>query len=227
MKLKFEIKNLSTGYQTNDTVLKDVSLSLDEGEICAVLGEEGAGKTTLLKAIIGKLPYSGLVLWNGEDLRKIPTYQMLKKGIDYNLTGGNILKHFTVKEHIDLAIQYLPEATRQNKWQDLQFEFPRLTDLQNRKGGQLSGGERMIVTLAGLTATNAQLILCDEPSAGLSEAITNQISQVLLNLKKKGTTIILLEHNHHFALKIADNIAVLEYKSLQPKVLKTNFFKTY
>jgi ABC-type branched-subunit amino acid transport system ATPase component len=227
MKPIFEIKNLSTGYQANETVLTDVSLALNEGEICAVLGEEGAGKTTILKAIIGKLPYTGQVLWKGEDIRNIPTHQMLKKGIDYNLTGENILKNFTVKEHIDLAIQDLPKAERQKKWQDLQAEFPRLTDLQNRKGGQLSGGERMIVTLAALTATNAQLILCDEPTAGLSEAITEQIAQVLLTLKQKGTTVLLLEHNHDFALKIADSIAVLEFKALQSKTLKARFLEPY
>lgn len=218
----FEIQNLSTGYLTNENVLESLSLTLQKGEICAVLGEEGAGKTTLLKAIIGKLPYQGQILWQGQILNGTPTHQLNQLGIDYNLTGGNILRHFTVKEHLALALKQYTKADRAQHWENIKKEFPRLEDLQNRHGGQLSGGERMIVTLAALTATQAKLLVLDEPTAGLSEAITGEIGKTLLKLKTQGTTILLLEHNHDFALQIADSIAVLEFKALTTKVLTTN-----
>jgi ABC-type branched-subunit amino acid transport system ATPase component len=204
-------------------VLVDISLSLQMGEICAILGEEGAGKTTLLQAIIGELPYTGKVLWQGKDLRQIPTHKLPTSGIDYNLTGGNILKNFTVKEHLDLAMQHLPKNQRKSRWEELKQDFTRLSDLENRKGGQLSGGERMIVTLAALTATDAKLLLLDEPTAGLSETITDQIAEHLIKLKKQGTTILLLEYNHDFLLKIADNMVTLQEHQLSQKIPKSEF----
>ncbi|MER0441575.1 ATP-binding cassette domain-containing protein [Emticicia sp. W12TSBA100-4] len=223
MKAYFEIQNLSTGYLPNENVLENICLTLQQGEICAILGEEGAGKTTLLKTIIHKLPYKGQIWWQGKTLGGTPTHKLNQLGIDYNLIGGNILRNFTVKEHLGLALHHYPKTERVERWEALKTDFPRLNDLQNRQGGQLSGGERMIVTLATLTATQAQLLILDEPTAGLSEAITSDIANTLLKLKAQGTTILLLEHNHDFALQIADAVAILQYKQLQKKANKDEF----
>lgn len=220
----FDIKGLSTGYEIGKPVLKDIYLTLQAGEICSILGEEGAGKTTLLKALIGRLPYIGQIVWQGNSLQEVPTHRLTKLGIDYNLAGGNILKNFSVYEHLELAMQYLPKKQQQNRWEELQIQFPRLKDLKNRKGGQLSGGERMIVTIAALASNKPQLLLLDEPTAGLSEAMTNEIAQQLRHLSDKfGTTILVLEHNYSFALSLSDSIVTLKEQSLSQKSSKDSF----
>lgn len=217
------IENLSAGYEKKD-VLQNVNLKMYPGEVCAVVGEEGSGKSTLQKAIVQQLKYSGYVFYQGKTLLGMKTHQLLSTGIDYLVQGGNILKHFTVREHINLMLPRRSKAERQAVWEKVSSEFILLKDLENQIAGRLSGGQRMILSMGCIAAGNSRLLILDEPSAGLAEEIVELIADFLLRLKKEQQiSILLLEHNYDFVKTIADSIVFLKEGHMSPKFGKSEF----
>lgn len=211
------IENLTTGYN-GKPVLQGLSLSLRKGETCCVIGEEGSGKSTLLKAVTQQLESSGKITYNGIDLNNVPTSQMTKHKIDFIAQGGNILKSFTVEEHIYLALSGKNNAEKSLFWKELEDVFPKLIRLRKQIAGRLSGGERMILSIACLMATDADFLLLDEPTAGLAPETCEAIKNFLVRLKnERGKTLLMLEHNYEFAFEFVDSVMTLREGKLSEK----------
>ena len=200
--------------------MHELNLHLQKGEICCVIGEEGAGKSTLLKVITQQLPSNGKMSFNGTDLSKLETVKMVKNGIDFIMQGGNILKGFTVEEHICLALSERSEAEKSIVWKEIEQTFPKMIALKKQVAGRLSGGERMILSFACLLASDADFVVLDEPTAGLAPETCKVIGDFLLRMKnERGKTILLLEHNYDFAFEIADSVVTLKEGTLSEKYL--------
>lgn len=219
------IANLGAGY-SGKPVLHDVNLNLEKGEICCVIGEEGAGKSTLLKAIVQQLRNNGKISFNGTDLRQVLTVKMVKHGVDFIAQGGNILKGFTVEEHIRLALSGKSDDEKSRVWKEVEQTFPKIIALKRQIAGRLSGGERMILSLACLLATDAEFLILDEPTAGLAPETCVVIGDFLLRLKKeRSKTILLMEHNYDFAFEVADTVVTLKDGKVSEKYLPEDFKK--
>lgn len=220
---KVSIENLVAGYK-DKPVLKGMNLSLKKGEICCVIGEEGSGKSTLLKVITQQLQSNGKISFNGTNLNLIETSSMVRHGIDFIAQGGNILKGFTVEEHICLALSKRSEAEKSVVWKEIEKTFPKMIALKKQVAGRLSGGERMILSIACLMSTNAEFLILDEPTAGLAPETCKLIGGFLLRLKsEQGKSILLLEHNYDFAFEFADTVVTLKEGKLSEKYLPQDF----
>lgn len=217
------IANLVAGYN-GKPVLHGIDLALNKGEICCVIGEEGAGKSTLLKTITQQLRSNGRISFNGTDLSKIATAKMVKHGVDFIVQGGNILKGFTVEEHIYLALSERNEAEKRIVWKEIEQTFPKMIALKKQVAGRLSGGERMILSMACLLATDADFLILDEPTAGLAPETCKVIGDFLLRMKnERSKTILLMEHNYDFAFEIADSVITLKEGKLSEKYSSKDF----
>lgn len=213
------IENLIVGYN-GKPVLHGLNLHLQKGEICCVIGEEGAGKSTLLKAITQQLKSTGKIRYNETDLSKVSTAKMIKHKIDFIAQGGNNLKGFTVEEHICLALSDRNEAEKSIISNEIEHTFPKMIALKKQVAGRLSGGERMILSIACMMATDANFLVLDEPTAGLAPEICKAIGAFLLRMKnERGKIILLLEHNYDFAFEIADTVVTLKEGLLSEKYL--------
>lgn len=221
-----KIENLVAGYN-GTAVLRGLDLSLQKGETCCVIGEEGCGKSTLLKAITQQLPSAGRITYNGTNLSIVPTTRMTTCGIDFIAQGGNILDGFTVEEHICLALSGKSATEKSIVWQEIERTFPKLLSLKKQIAGRLSGGERMILSIACVLATDADLLVLDEPTAGLAPETCQTIKEFLLRMKhERNKTILLLEHNYEFAFEIADSVVTLREGRLSGKFLGHDFRQT-
>jgi ABC-type branched-subunit amino acid transport system ATPase component len=217
------IENLSAGYD-GKPVLQELNLTLRQGETCCVIGEEGSGKSTLLKAITHQIKSSGKIIYNGIDLSAVPTAQMTTHGVDFIAQGGNILKGFTVDEHISLALSEKRADQKRRVWQEVERTFPKLSTLRNQVAGRLSGGERMILSVACVLATDADFLVLDEPTAGLAPETCTTILEFLIRMKcERGKTVLLLEHNYEFAFEVADSVVTLIGGALSEKYLSSDF----
>ena len=217
------IENLSAGYD-GKAVLRGLNLTLRKGETCCVIGEEGSGKSTLLKAITQQLKSSGRIFYNGIDLSAVQTAEMTRRGVDFIAQGGNILKGFTVEEHIGLALSEKCAQEKRIVRQEVERTFPKLRALKNQVAGRLSGGERMILSIACVLATDADFLVLDEPTAGLAPETCTTIKEFLLRMKcERGKTVLLLEHNYEFAFEVADSVVTLKGGRLSDKFLGSDF----
>jgi branched-chain amino acid transport system ATP-binding protein len=220
------LENLTAGYN-GKPVLHDLNLLLQKSEICCVIGEEGAGKSTLLKVITQQLRSTGKISYNGTNLSKVPTAKIVKHGIDFISQGGNILKGFTVEEHICLALSERSKAEKSIVWKEIEQTFPKMIALKKQVAGRLSGGERMILSIACVMATDADFLVLDEPTAGLAPETCKAIGDFLLRMKnEQGKTILLLEHNYDFAFEVADSVVTLKEGKLSEKYLPQEFRKS-
>ncbi|MDR3425259.1 MAG: ABC transporter ATP-binding protein [Alphaproteobacteria bacterium] len=192
-------------------ILRDVSLRVESGEVVALLGRNGAGKSTTMKAIIGTVAAtSGSIRYGGQDLRKLKNYQRARRGIGYVPEDRRIFKKLTVAEN--LATGRKPAGKGQEPWTiERVFDlFPKLAELKNRLGGQLSGGEQQMLTVARTLMTNPDCLLLDEPTEGLAPVIVENVTSAIKQLKTHGLAILLSEQNRHTAAALADRVYVLE-----------------
>lgn len=221
-----KIVNLTVGYGASP-VLRGLNLSLRKGETCCVIGEEGSGKSTLLKAITRQINSSGTITYSGIDLSAVPTTDMTRHGVDYIAQGGNILKGFTVEEHIQLASAGRSRAELNRVWEEIEKTLPKLVALKRQVAGRLSGGERMMLSIACLMATDADFLILDEPTAGLAPETCAAIKEFLFRMKVElGKTILLLEHNYEFAFEVADSVVTLKEGRLSEKFFSDDFTQT-
>jgi ABC-type branched-chain amino acid transport systems, ATPase component len=195
------IENLSAWYGEAQ-VLREVSLEVTEGEIVTLVGRNGAGKTTLLRSVMGLHERTeGTVGFRGDDVTRLVTHRRVRRGLGYVPDDRGIYATLSVEENLTL-----PPAVGPQPWslEQVYETFPKLRERRKFPGTKLSGGEQQMLALARVLRTGARLLLCDEPTEGLSPLIVAQIGSILREVKRQGVTVLLIEQNVHFAATVAD-----------------------
>jgi len=197
-------------------ILYDVSLTIGRGEVVALMGRNGAGKSTTMKAVMGLLPRcSGLVRLNGRDVFGLKPFEIARLGLGFTPEDRRIFSDLTVLENLDAGRQKprqgddgrpMPEWTPEALF-DL---FPNLAELRHRLGGRMSGGEQQMLAIARTLMGNPLVILLDEPSEGIAPLIVEKIADTIVELKKRGLSILLSEQNVGFAEIVSDRAYMLE-----------------
>ena len=226
-----ELQHLTFGFVPEKKILKDLSLSLEERKIYALMGGNGAGKTTLFNLITGFIrPQSGAILFAGKNLTHKQAYNINRQGIGRTFQDLRLVTKLTVKENIILAMQHnptdnwvnamLPEQFYRNsnkllaqKADDIIDEY-YLNDVENSLAAEISYGQQKLLTLACCVANGAKLLLLDEAVAGIQPEFRNKIAILIKTLREQGKTIFLIEHNTDFIADVADTIFSLYEGSL-------------
>lgn len=192
--------------------LKGISLEVKEGEIVTLIGANGAGKSTTLRTISGLLkPKTGSITFLGQDIAGVRAHEIVKKGISQVPEGRRVFAEMTVMENLDLGA--FVRKDKAGIQQDLKhvFElFPRLEERKNQSAGTLSGGEQQMLAMGRALMSRPKLLLLDEPSMGLAPLLIKEIFNIIVDINKSGTTVLLVEQNANMALSIATRAYVLE-----------------
>ena len=206
-----ELKNIDLFYGKIHA-LKNVSITVNKGELVALLGANGAGKTSTLRAVSGIHPIKeGAILFEGKELTKIPPHQLVTLGIAHCPEGRQIFGRLTVEENLNLgAYRRQDKAGIQRDKEWVYSLFPKLLERKSQSGGTLSGGEQQMLAIGRALMSAPRLLLFDEPSLGLAPVIVEQIFQVVREIKDQGRTVLLVEQNAFQALSIADRAYVME-----------------
>ena len=206
-----EVKNLSVSYGAIEAV-KDISFTVNDGEIVSLIGANGAGKTTTLHTITGLVPAkSGSVMYNGVDLLKTHNNKIVTLGMAHIPEGRHVFTRMSVEENLEMGAFSLKAQSDLKKDLDMVYGlFPRLKERRNQKAGTLSGGEQQMLAMGRALMSHPKTILMDEPSMGLSPKLVKEIFSIIRKLHEQGITILLVEQNAKMALSIADRAYVLE-----------------
>lgn len=197
-------------------ILFDVSLNVRRGEVVALMGRNGAGKSTTLKSIMGLMAkWKGQVEFMGESIQGKQPFEVARAGLGFVPEDRRVFTDLTVTENLEVGRQpprTWPDGTAVHTWKpaDLYKLFPNLGAMQDRPGGQMSGGEQQMLTVARTLMGNPFLVLLDEPSEGVAPVIVEQMAHMILALKQQGVSILLSEQNVHFAELVSDRAYVLE-----------------
>ena len=203
-----EIKEIHTYYGTSH-ILFGVSMEIEQGEAVCLLGRNGAGKTTTLRSIIGlTAPRSGSIKFNGKEIAGTPPYRIAPLGVGFVPDDRRIFPALTVRQNILIARRQKEGAI----WNldRIYGLFPKLKQLDNHMGTQLSGGEQQMLTIARTLMTNPQLLLLDEPGEGLAPLVIKAMEEQLGEIKKLGTTMLICEHNVGLATALSDRAYVMD-----------------
>jgi branched-chain amino acid transport system ATP-binding protein len=204
-----EVRDLHAAYGLS-RVLFGVSLEIERGECVCLLGRNGVGKTTTMRAIMGLTPpAAGTVRWQGRDVTGWAPHAAARAGVGFVPEDRRIFADLSVWENLDVARR---AAGRGGRWTvEAVYElFPKLAELADRRGGNLSGGEQQMLTIARTLMGNPELLLLDEPSEGLAPLVVEHLLQQVARLKAEGLTILLAEQGVAFSLALADRVYVLE-----------------
>ena len=190
--------------------LKDISFEVNEGEIVALIGANGAGNSTTLKTISGILrSKTGSIEFMGENISHVESYKLLAKGLAHVPEGRRIFLQMTVQENLEMGA-YICKRVPQADLDDVFARFPRLKERRNQIAGTLSGGEQQMLAMSRALMSHPKLLMLDEPSMGLAPILVEQIFDIITELHKSGSTILLVEQNAEMALSIAERAYVLE-----------------
>jgi branched-chain amino acid transport system ATP-binding protein len=203
-----DIAGLTVRYGAIQAV-RGIDLAVEKGEVVAVLGANGAGKSTTLKAIVGLVACGGAIRFDGEDIAGRPTEQIVRKGVTMVPEGRRVFPSLTVLENLTLgAAAADAKAALRNRAEMFEL-FPILAERREQRAGTLSGGQQQQLAIARALMSEPRLLLLDEPSLGLAPQIVDSIFELILRLKQRGQTILLVEQNVAAALDIADRAYVL------------------
>ena len=205
--------------------IKGVSFSVNKGEIVTLIGANGAGKSTTLNTVSGLLrSKTGSITFNGQDLGKIPPHKIVSMGLAQVPEGRRVFLSMTVQENLEMG------AYTQKKGDDIDAElekvferFPRLKERRRQIAGTLSGGEQQMLAMGRALMSKPELLMLDEPSMGLSPILVDQIFDIVKELNKQGTTILLVEQNAQMALSVADTATSLKQERSSPPPAQRNF----
>jgi branched-chain amino acid transport system ATP-binding protein len=205
MSVVLEAEGLQT-YYGKSHILHDVSLTVQEGELVALLGRNGAGKTTTMRSVMGLTPpREGRIKIFGKDVTKLPSYRIAGAGVGYVPEGRKIFGHMTVHENL-----LVPPDTKGPWTIEMVYKlFPRLEERRTSKGGRLSGGEQEMLAIARALLLNPKFLILDEPSQGLAPVIVQEVMRMVAKVKSEGTSVLLVEQNAFLALQLADRAYVL------------------
>ena len=193
------------------TVVNDVDIEVEQGQIVGLLGPNGAGKTTTFYMVVGLIkPYSGKVYLEDEDISTLPMYKRAQKGIGYLAQEASVFRQMTVEDNIYSVMQFkkMKEAERLQKLEELLDEFG-LQHVRKSKGIQLSGGERRRTEIARALAVDPKFVLLDEPFAGVDPIAVEDIQRIIFKLKRKNIGVLITDHNVHETLSITDRAYLL------------------
>lgn len=220
------IQHLTAGYN-GKTVLEDISFAVGKGEVLAVIGQNGCGKSTLLKTIARIITDNeGNITFADVNLNKKHTWDLKQHGISWFVQGGMLFPTLKVSEHFELALKDKSKTEAATIQEECLSYFPALANCMDKRGGNLSGGQRQMLSFAMLLTQQTDCWLLDEPTAGLSPEAVKEAVAFLQKMKQaKQKTIILVEHNYNVAFELAGHVAIIKEGKLYDSFAKTEFQK--
>ena len=211
MAAMLDIKDINVYYGAIHAI-KGISLTVNEGEIVTLIGANGAGKSTTLRTVSGLLtPKEGEIKFLGETISGLPAQDIVRAGISQVPEGRRIFANMTVMENLELGAYIRTDKEGIEKDYQMVFErFPRLAERKEQQAGTLSGGEQQMLAMGRALMSRPKLLLLDEPSMGLAPLLIREIFNIIVDINKAGTTVLLVEQNAKMALSIANRAYVLE-----------------
>ena len=209
-----ELKNINA-YYGESHILRNVSFSVESGEVACLMGRNGVGKTTTLKVITGLLAArSGQMVFDGSDVTKLSTDRRARRGLALVPQGREIIPHLTVRENLQLGFWARSDSSNgtveKAAFDEVYQLFPKLAQILERPGGVLSGGEQQQLAIGRALLSNPKLLLLDEPTEGIQPSIVDQIEDVIIGFKKsRRFAILLVEQGLHFAARLAEKYVVM------------------
>jgi len=203
-------EDLVAGYVAGVDILQGCNVDLHEGELVGIIGPNGAGKSTLVKTIFGLVPVRrGRVLLRGEDISRLPAHELVERGVGYVAQRDNVFPSLTVAENLWMGAFLRPKVadTRRQEIFDL---FPRLGERAGQRAGSLSGGERQMLAMGRALMMEPSVLLLDEPSAGLSPAMQDEVFERIVEVNRAGVSVLMVEQNAHRCLQISARAYVLD-----------------
>jgi len=196
--------------------LKGISFEVNQGEIVTLIGANGAGKTTTMQSVVGLIPArSGSVIFEGQDITKTPCHKIVHMGMTQVPEGRRIFQELSVYENLLMgAYSVKDQSNFKNDLEAIYTRFPRLAERKNQIAGTLSGGEQQMLAMGRAIMSHPKLLMLDEPSMGLSPLLVDQVFEIIKEINKDGTTILLVEQNAGKSLAISDRAYVLENGSI-------------
>ena len=206
-----ELENIHS-YYGHIHALRGISLTIEEGEVVTLIGSNGAGKTTTLRSINGILPpREGRIIFRGEEIQGVPAHDMSSKGIAQSPEGRKIFSRMTVLENLEMGAYHRNDRKEIQDDMDRVYNlFSRLKEREKQEAGTMSGGEQQMLAIGRALMSRPKLLLLDEPSMGLAPVLVERIFQIIEEINRQGTTILLVEQNANVALDIATRGYVLE-----------------
>jgi branched-chain amino acid transport system ATP-binding protein len=204
------VEDLVGGYVPEVDILKGVNLTLQQGELVGIIGPNGAGKSTLVKAMFGLLAVrSGKVWLRGDDITGLPTHELVSRGMGYVPQRANVFPSLSVEDNLRMGL-YLNMPAWAERFEAISTMFPLILQRRHQKAGLLSGGERQMVAFGRALMTAPNVLLLDEPSAGLSPIVQDVVFEKVKEIAASGVSIVMVEQNARHCLGVADRGYVLD-----------------